>query len=113
VRIRHDEADAVQPALDEAPEKRRPEGGVLGRAHAEAQDLAVPVGGDADRDHRRLSEHAAVHPHLVVRRFDPEVPMLAGQGARPKRRDRRVELAADARTSDFEIPSRPSARIRS
>jgi hypothetical protein len=55
VRIRHDEADAVQPALDEAPEKRRPKGAVLGRAHVEAQHLAVSVGGDADRDHRRLA----------------------------------------------------------
>ena len=79
-----------------------------------AEHLALALAGDADRDDRRLADDAAVDPHLVVRRIDPEVRMLARERAasetpRPAGRARR--RSARPRTSRRR-PS-PSAFIRS
>ncbi len=86
-----------QAALHQAAEKRRPEGAILRRADVDAEDLALALAGDPDRDHGRQAGHAPVHPHLVVRRVDPQVRVLARERPRPKRRHQRVELGADPR----------------
>jgi hypothetical protein len=52
---------------------------------------------NADGDDRRVADHALVEAHLVVRRIDSQVTMLAHQRPRPKGGRHGVELAADAR----------------
>ena len=97
VRLRDHQADARQAALHHTPEKSRPDGPVLRGAHLDAEDLTRALGGHADGHHRPLADHPAVHPHLVVRRINPEIPVRTDHGPRAKGRNDRVELAADPR----------------
>jgi hypothetical protein len=96
VRVRDDQANALETAFHKTPEKLRPETAILGRPDIDPQHLAVALAGNAHRDDRGLTDHATVDPHLVVRRIHPQITMLAGQRARATRRDDRVELAADS-----------------
>lgn len=104
VGIRDDEPHTLQPAFDQAPQKRRPKRTVFGRTDIDPEHLPVAVGADADRHHRRLAGHPAVNADFVIRRVDPQIAMLAGERARAKRRHDRVELGADARHFRFRDP---------
>ena len=61
------------------------------------EHLPIALARDADGDDRRLAHHAAIDPHLVVRGIDPQIPVLARERPRAKRRHHGIELAADAR----------------
>jgi hypothetical protein len=52
----------------------------------DTQHLPLALRGDADRDDGGLADDAAVDLDLVVRRGDPPIAMLAGQGPRAERR---------------------------
>jgi hypothetical protein len=55
VGVGDDQPHAAQAALHQAPQKRRPEGAIFRRPHVDTEDLTIAVGGDADRDDRRLA----------------------------------------------------------
>jgi hypothetical protein len=48
-----------------------------------------------------LALDPAIDPDFVIRRIDPEIPMLAGQRARAERGHDRVELTTDPRDLGF------------
>ena len=77
---------------------------VFRRTDVHAEDLTIPVARHPDRHDRGLADHPAVDADLVVRRIDPEIPMLPGERAQPKRGDDRIELATDARDLGFGDP---------
>ena len=91
----HALAGRASPGCAETPSRRPdpPTGPTSTPEH-----LPLALAGDADGDHRRLADHAPIDAHLVVRRIDPEVADARRSSGRvAKRRDHRVELAADPR----------------
>lgn len=64
--VADDELDAGEPSGPEALEEAGPEGAVLTVANGDAEDLPVPVGGDAGGDHHRSGHDSAVDPALAV-----------------------------------------------
>lgn len=101
VRVGDDQPDALEPALHETPQERGPEGPILRRPDVDAENLAIPLARDAHRHDRGLADDAAIDPHLVVRRVDPQIAVLAGEGQRPKGGHDHVQLAADTRDLRF------------
>ncbi|MNC84518.1 hypothetical protein D3C83_00740 [compost metagenome] len=104
VRIGNHQLHALQAALHQTPQKRRPERAILRGPDVNAQHLPVALARDADGDDGRLADHPPVDPDLEVRRIDPQIAVLARQRARAKRRHHRVELPADARDLRFRHP---------
>ena len=92
-----------------------PERAVLAVADVEAEDLTVAVGAYRGGDHHGLGDHPPVDPGLAVRRVQEHVRVGVGlQRAVAERGDLLVEVGADPRHPDLEIPvSTPRALTRS
>jgi hypothetical protein len=72
VRVGDDELDAGQAAGDQSAQECQPAGAVLGGGDVQAEDLAVPVGVDADRDQRMTVDDAAALADLLGQCVDPD-----------------------------------------
>ena len=104
VRVGDHQADTLQPPLDQAAKKRRPERAIFRRADVDAEDLAIPLGGDAHGHDGGLADDVTVDPHLVIGRIDPEIAVLTRQRPCAKGRHDRVEFGADARDLGLRDP---------
>jgi hypothetical protein len=82
------QGDPGQPAGDQVAEERQPPGAVLGRGDLQAQQFAVPVGVDPDRDQ-------GVHVH-----DPPGLADLEHQGVGGHRRDLRLRQPRDPEALD-------------
>ena len=67
-----DELDAGQAASDQGTQEREPAGAVLGRGDVDAEDLAVSVAVDADRDQRVDIDDSAALADLLGQGVDPD-----------------------------------------
>ena len=84
VGIRDDQANALEPSSHKATEKREPKLVCLGRAHVKAQHLALPGSRHPHGDDRGHVHHAMVLPYLDRLGIQPQVGVLALQGAVPE-----------------------------
>jgi hypothetical protein len=103
------------PGLERAQE-RGPERAVLAVADVDAEDVAVPVRPDPDRNHDGLGDDLMVDARLAVGGVEEDVRVgRGGQGAAAERGDLVVQVGAQIRlTSLLEIPvATPRACTRS
>lgn len=90
--------DAIEPAGLEGAEERGPERLRFRLADLEAEDLPPPVGGDADRDHDSLRDHAAADAGFAVGRVEEHVRVgLIRERSVAERGDVLVQVRADPR----------------
>jgi hypothetical protein len=103
-----DQADPMQPAGDQAPQERRPARSVLGGAHLQPQQLAVPIGvAGRGHQHRGVADSPAL-ADLHRQRIDPHKRVRAGvQGPAPPGGHRVVELSTDPRDLRLGDPLQP------
>ena len=69
--------------------------------------MALAVHGHANRHDGRVADHAAIDPHLVIRRVQPDVRIRGRQATRAKRLHHRVEIGADPRHLGLRDPVEP------
>lgn len=110
-------AHALQPALDEPAQKRRPKGLVLGRPDIGAEDLALAVAGDAEAVRRSGRVLNAAHCRAQLG-ADPR-DLRLGDDVNSQRCDHSVTLAHDqrrlalaGRNPNFSLTPRGGARLR-
>jgi hypothetical protein len=103
--------DPGQAARDQRAQERQPARPVLSRHHVQAEDLALPVGGDPDRDQSVHDHRPAALADLLGERVQPQECVGAGiQRAGPERLDLRVEALghlADLRLRQRRNPQLP------
>ncbi len=93
VGVGDDELDAGQATGDQGTQEGQPAGAVLGGGDVQAEDLAVAVGVDADRDQRVHVDDAAALADLLGERVDPDERVRAGvQGPVAKGGDLLVQV---------------------
>ena len=99
VGVGDDQLHAGQAAGLEGAQERGPERAVLAVPDVDAEDLAVAVGADADRDDHGLGDDLVVHPGLAVGRVQEHVRVgRRGKGAAAERGDLVVQVRADPAT---------------
>jgi hypothetical protein len=109
IRLREDRADDrghCPPRAVRDGEEQVPLTAKVGGPHVHVEHPAFALARDADGNHGRLAGDAAVDPHLVRRRIEQLVAVLAGQWLNPERRDGGIELSANARDLRFDREER-------
>lgn len=91
--VADDELDAPKASLLQAVQELRPVRLVLSVRYVDAQNLAVAVGVDADRDEHRYVHDPVIEPGLLVARVQDQVRVTILEGARVPR----LELGVQAR----------------
>jgi hypothetical protein len=90
------EMTSFTPPRPRAFSERCPEGFVFAVADVEAEDLAAPVGGNAERDDDRLGHHPVVHPCFAVGRVEEYIRVAhRRQVPVPERADLMIQIRAD------------------
>ena len=101
--------DAVEAALDQALQKARPERLGLGRADAEADDLAPAIGVHRDGDYRRDGDDAAAVADLEIGGVEPEIRPFAVDRPVEEGVDPLVDVLAQLGDLALEMPDSPIA----